>query len=511
VTIDATVGRRGAPIAALAGIVKHFGGVTALAGVSLELLSGEVHVLLGENGAGKSTLVGVLIGALETDAGEVAIQGQRDVRHSPAQARQAGINAVLQDFSLAPSLTVYENLFLGREMTQAGLLRKREMRQAAIRSIADLGVDIDVDAKVVDLSRAEQQIVEIIRALGGRPGALLLDEPTATLSHEESDRLFSVVERIKGQGWGILYITHRLEEVRRLGDRVTVLRDGALVGSHALADISDDGLIQEMVGRSLTALYPEIHNRPGEIMLRLEGVTTSDRKVRDASIAVRTGEIVGIAGLVGCGKSELARACFGLQEISAGRVEVKGEVVADPSPRRMLRLGMTYLPQDRRGEALALNRSIKENVSIEALEFRPYSRWGLRRPATIAKAVDAIAERLDIRPRHIEQRVDALSGGNQQKVVLGRALTRERLIYIFDEPTSGIDVGARQEIYGYLKTLCEGGAAILLVSSDLPELLHLAQRVYVMHRGRIEAELAGTAITDEAVVRHSFGHRAAAD
>jgi ABC-type sugar transport system ATPase subunit len=490
---------------------KSFGSVDALKGVSLDISGGEVHILLGENGAGKSTLVNVILGAVTADSGVLEVNGRRTAHQTPAQAREQGINAVLQDFSLAPSLKVYENLFLGREITGKGLLKKAEMRRQAIRDLAQLGVAIDVDIPVGRLSRPEQQVVEIVRALGGKPGALLLDEPTATLNQEESERLFALIDRMKAQGWGMLYITHRLGEVRRLGDRVTVLRDGAVVATHLIGDVSDDQLIQEMVGRRMDRLYPQISQNPTSEALRADRLYTLDGRVRDASFFVRRGEIVGIAGLVGSGKSELVRACFGLAELASGTIHIGGTAVAQPAPREMLALGLVYLPQDRRDEALALNRSIMENVSLEVLEQPRFKTpGGLVRDGRLRDAVDAIAERLDIRPRDIRQMVSALSGGNQQKVVLGRAFTRDRSVYIFHEPTAGVDIGARQDFYNVIKQICEGDTGVVLVSSDLPEIVHLSHRVYVVHGGQIQAELTGGEITDEAIASHSFGHSRAA-
>ena len=494
-------------VVSLRDVSKSFGSVDALKSVSLGISGGQVHILLGENGAGKSTLVNIILGAVTPDSGVLEVNGRRTAHQTPAQAREQGINAVLQDFSLAPSLKVYENLFLGREITGNGLLSKAEMRRQATRDLAQLGVVIDVDIPVGRLSRPEQQVVEIVRALGGKPGALLLDEPTATLNQEESARLFALINRMKAQSWGLLYITHRLDEVRRLGDRVTVLRDGAVVATHLIGDVSDDQLIQEMVGRRMDRLYPQISHNPMAEVLRADRLYTLDGRVRDASFFVRRGEIVGIAGLVGSGKSELVRACFGLAELASGTIHIGGTAVAQPAPREMLALGLVYLPQDRRDEALALNRSIMENVSLEVLELPRFKTpGGLVRDGRLREAVDAIAERLDIRPRDIRQIVSALSGGNQQKVVLGRAFTRDRSVYIFHEPTAGVDIGARQEFYNVIKQICEGDAGVVLVSSDLPEIVHLSHRVYVMHGGQIQAQLTGGEITDEAIARHSFGH-----
>lgn len=505
-TPAASAGGRDEPVVSLVGVTKRFEGAVALNAVSLDLRPGEVLVLLGENGAGKSTLVNLLIGALQPDEGMIRVRGRTVSHQNPAAARRQGINAVLQDFSLAPSLSVADNLFLGREPLRFGLRDRVRIDAEAKRALDLLGMRIDVQTPVAFLGRAEQQMVEIVKALCGRPGVLILDEPTATLTEEETQRLFAIVTRLKSEHWAILYITHRLEEVRRLGDRVMVLRDGRRIAAYRVGEVSEEQLIADMVGRPLSALYPpKATARSLRILLRAERLSTRDGRLADVSLEVREGEIVGIAGLVRAGCSEVARACFGLIELGKGAVEVGGTRVLKPDPRTMLRLGMVYLPQDRRGEALALGRSIEENVALEALASPRLSPFGIVRHTRVHRDVTAIVERLDVRPRNIHQPVVRLSGGNQQKVVLGRALTRPRLVYIFDEPTAGVDVGARQAIYRHMHELCASGAGVLFISSDLEEVVHLAVRVYVMHEGRVQAELAGEEIEATTIIRHSFG------
>ena len=507
-----SVGERGDIAISLVNVTKRFEGVVALRSVSLELRQGEVLILLGENGAGKSTLVNVLIGALQPDEGTISVRGRTVTHQDPAAARRQGINAVLQDFSLSPSLSVADNLFLGREPTRFGLRDRHRIRREARRALDLLGMTLDVDTPLAVLGRAEQQMVEIVKALCGRPGVLILDEPTATLTEEETHRLFEIVHRLKSEHWAILYITHRLEEVRRLGDRVAVLRDGRRIAAYPVETVSEEQLIADMVGRPLSALYPpKVAARSTRPVLRAEGLSTRNGRLVTVSLEVLEGEIVGIAGLVRAGCSEVARACFGLVEIEKGVIEIGGTRVAKPDPRTMLRLGMVYLPQDRRGEALALNRSIEENVALEALASPRLSPFGIVRHSIVHREVAAIVERLDVRPRNIHQKVLRLSGGNQQKVVLGRALTFPRLVYVFDEPTAGVDVGARQAIYRHMHELCAAGAGILFVSSDLEEVVRLASRVYVMHEGRVQAELKGDEINAATVVRHSFGLGAVAD
>jgi len=496
----------GVPFVALSGASKFYGSFAALKGADLALMPGQVHMLLGENGAGKSTLVSLLIGANRLDEGNRYLHGQPCPDLSPDMARAAGLNAVLQDFSLAPSLTVAENFALGREQTRFGLLSKAKMVKSALDTMQKLGITLDPDARVDTLTRAEQQLLEIARALGGKPGALILDEPTAMLSHNESERLFDAVVRLRAAGWAILYISHRMEEIRQLGDVVTILRDGRLTGHYRLADVSNDRMIAEMVGRPMESFYPKIPHRPAEDALEVVALA-SGSKLRDGNLTLRFGEIVGLGGLVGCGKAELARAVFGLEPITNGVVLLDGNVIKVSSPAAMLARGLIYLPQDRRGEALALNRSIGDNIVIEALAKREYARAGWLRGGRLQQLVRNLIDKLKISPADPFKPVQELSGGNQQKVVLARALSLPRRIYIFDEPTAGVDVATRLDFYLQLQDLCSGGAAILLITSDLQELIHLSHRIIVMHDGRCIATLDGPDMTEERVVSHAFSGR----
>ncbi|MBO0661419.1 sugar ABC transporter ATP-binding protein [Jiella sp. MQZ9-1] len=496
----------GEVFASLSNASKFYGSFAALKDVSIKLSCGEVHMLLGENGAGKSTLVSLLTGTNRLDEGKRTLRGADCPNLTPLEAREAGINTVLQDFGLAPTLTAVENYTLGREKTKGGFLDKAQMRADMIRAMEKLGVSIDPDARVDTLTRAEQQLLEIVRALGGKPGALILDEPTATLSHDESEHLFSAVQLLRSEGWAILYISHRMEEIRRLGDVVTILRDGRFVGCHRLADVSNDQMITEMVGREMANFYPEIPHNPTTVALEVKGLS-SGQKVRDISFAVRAGEIVGLGGLVGCGKAEVARAIFGLQPIDDGQVIVAGTRISKPTPAAMLDCGLVYLPQDRRGEALALNRSVAENIVVEVLGEKNSATAGFVKTSVLGRLVADVMTRLKVQPAEPRKLVQELSGGNQQKVVLGRALSRSRKIFAFDEPTAGIDVGARLDFYKQLQQLCAEGAAILFISSDLQELVHLSHRIYVMHEGFCTAELDQGQITEERVIAYAFGEK----
>ena len=488
----------------LEGIRKAFPGALALDGVDFDLRAGEVHVLFGENGAGKSTLINIVAGTFPPDAGTLTLRGDRVRFQSPHHARTLGINAVFQEFSLVPTLSVGDNLALGRERTRGPLLDKGAMATGAHAVLDLLGFGLDPRSEVGRLSRAEQQMVEIAKAVQGAPAILILDEPTASLTDREADRLFALVEQLTARGIGVVYITHRMQEIARIADRITVLRDGRKVATLGVGEASERKLVELMTGRPVEALYPTIRHEPGQTLLRTVGLTLANGRVGDVSIAARAGEIVGIAGLVGSGKSEVARAIYGLDPIASGTVEVGGERVAKPTPKGMLERGVVYVPPDRRDEGLVMARPVRENVSLAALDLPLFSRCGFLRRGRERQHVAAVAQRLNLRPLAIERQVAFFSGGNQQKVVLGRGLTRASRVFLFAEPTTGVDVGAKIEIYGFMKELCERGAALVLISSDLPEILHLAHRAYVMHRGRLRAELAGADLTEERVLAAFF-------
>jgi ribose transport system ATP-binding protein len=495
----------GAPaLLAVKRISKTFPGVVALDDVSLELRRGEVHVLFGENGAGKSTLISLIAGVHRPTAGAIEFGGRPIELSSVHQARQLGISAVFQEFSLVPQLTVEENLFLGAEATAGGMLDKRRMRARAREILERLGFPITAGERVAYLSRAEQQMVEIAKAFRGELSVLILDEPTASLTERETERLFGLIEKAKAAGVGVIYITHRLNEIRRIGDRITVLRDGRRVATLRVAEASETRLVELMTGRVIEQIFPRIQFRPGERLLEAKGVTTASRNVRNVSIRVHAGEIVGIAGLIGSGKSELARACFGVERVAAGEVRFAGEAVTGASPRAMLDRGFFYLPPDRKLEGLVMMRGARENIALSSLDSHRYSRFGwLRRGQEMQRATE-LARDLKLRPMDLERGVEQFSGGNQQKVMIAKALAREIDFFIFDEPTVGVDVGTRASIYELIGKLCEAGAGVLLISSDLPEILHLTHRAYVMYRGEVRAELHGAEITQENVLSHFF-------
>ena len=496
------------PLLGLTRISRQFPGVQALDRVDFDLRPGEVHVLFGENGAGKSTLISIVAGALRPHGGQIRFRGRPVELTSVHHARSLGISAVFQEFSLVPQLNVEQNLFLGAEETSFGMLDKAKLRKRAAEILERLGFPLRPTQRVAFLSRAEQQMVEIAKAFRSDLSVLVLDEPTASLTDRETEQLFALIEQVKARGAGIIYITHRMNEVRRIGDRITVLRDGRHVAT-VDARTSEEDLVRLMTGRVIEQIFPDVRYRPGASMLAVENLSTAGGTVTGVSLHVRRGEIVGLAGLVGSGKSELARACFGLLPISGGRVVFAGEPATGLSPRRMLDRGFFYVPADRRHEGLMMMRNVRENIALPALRTPSFSRgFLLRRQAESARAHD-LAKRLNLQPLRVEREVDHFSGGNQQKVLLAKSLTRKVKLFVFDEPTVGVDVGTRVAIYEFIRDLCHGGAAVLLISSDLPEILHLANRVYVMCRGVLTAELSGGDISQENVLRHCFEREAA--
>ena len=487
------------------GVVKTFGGVHALDHVDFDLNTGEVHILFGENGAGKSTFINILAGAFRPDDGEIDLSGERVVFESVYDARQQGISAVFQEFSLAPDLTVEENIFLGHEPIRATMLDKRAIREAAREIIERLGFSIDPQATVSGLSRALQQMVEIAKALLTDPKILILDEPTSSLTEREVGQLFRLIEQLKAQGVAIIYITHRVAEIQQIGDRVTVLRDGKRIDTVAVADVTQTRLVELMTGRAVGGFFPEIEHRPGESRLVIHNLTTRDHRVHQVSLEARSGEIVGLAGLVGCGKSEIGRACFGIEPISHGTIQYLGEKLSHANPYKNLMNGLCYVPPDRRREGLMLERPTRENISLASLDLRQISYWGVQlRRAAERLMTRQLGARMRVNPLQMESEVNKYSGGNQQKIMLAKYLARDTQVFILDEPTIGIDVAAKIEVYEFLKELVSKNVAVVLISSELPEILNLCNRVYVIHLGRVRAHFEGDQITERNLLSSFF-------
>lgn len=494
-----------APLLATKAVTKDYPGVRALDHVSFDLLPGEVHVLFGENGAGKSTLISMLSGANQPTSGAIEVNGKPVDLHSVHDAREFGISAVFQEFSLVPQMTVAQNLFLGAEHRVGPFLKKAEMREEAKRLLNELAFNISPHARVAHLSRAEQQMVEIAKAFRSELSVLILDEPTASLTDHETDQLFKLIEDLTARGVGIIYITHRMAEIKRIGDRITVLRDGCHIETLDVAYADEDRLVELMTGREVGAIFPDIAiGEPGEEILRLDHVTTSDQTVRDVSLQVRRGEILGCAGLVGSGKSEALQAAFGAIPVSNGQITYVGEIVARPDPKKSIRNGFMYLPADRHETGLMLARPARENMSVAALDQVPFRTGLFLNWRGERQRVAELAETLNLSPNQPERAVDHFSGGNQQKAMLARSLTRHVDLVVFDEPTVGVDVGTRQAIYAFIVDLARQGTAVVIVSSDLPEILHLTHRTYVFHHGSVQAELVREQLTEEAVLSNFF-------
>jgi ribose transport system ATP-binding protein len=489
----------------LRGITKTFVGVRALDDVDFDLAAGEVHVLFGENGAGKSTLINIIAGALRPDRGSIELGGVGAHLGSVHEARKLGIAAVFQEFSLAPDLTVEENLFLGAEPKRGLLIDRRTIHRKSEEVLQRLGFRVDPRDRVSSLSRAEQQMVEIAKAVLTNPRVVIFDEPTASLTEQETTQLFQLIARLKQQGVGIVYITHRIAEIYEVGDRVTVMRDGRRIESLPLSQVGQTRLVELMTGRQIGDFFPTINHRPGASLLRARGLRTADGRVRGATVEVRAGEIVGLAGLVGCGKSEIGRACFGLSQLEPGcAIELDGETITRPAPRIMLARGLQYLPSDRRREGLMLDRPTRENIALPMLSQPALSRAGVLKRRTEREKTRQLAERMRVTPLRMEAAAAEYSGGNQQKIVLAKSLSRDIKVLILDEPTVGVDVASKAEIYAFLAELVKTGIGILLISSDLPEILNLCRRVYVIHDGTVRAEFEGGDIAERNVLRSFF-------
>jgi rhamnose transport system ATP-binding protein len=484
-------------------VSKSFGAVRALQDVSLQLFAGEAHALAGENGAGKSTLIKTLAGVHRPDTGQVLLDGTPVDFHGPADARDAGIAVIYQEPTLFPDLSIAENIFMGRQpRTSLGRIDRGAVHDATAALMGRLGVDLDPQRPARGLSIADQQIVEIAKALSFDARVLIMDEPTAALTGGETTRLFSVVEALRAEGAAVLFISHRLEEVFRLCQRVTTLRDGRWISSEPLDGLTEDDLVRRMVGRDLDELYPKQQTKIGEIALSVRRLTR-EGIFRDVSFDVRRGEIVALAGLVGAGRSEVVQAVFGVDRADAGEVHVSGRKLPAGSPTAAMDTGIALVPEDRRQRGLVMEMSIERNIALTGLD--KLGKGGLvRRALENGRAADW-AVRLRLKYNKLSDSVGVLSGGNQQKVVLAKWLATEPSVLIVDEPTRGIDVGTKAEVHRLLSSLAAEGLAVLMVSSDLPEVLGMADRVLVMHEGRLVAEIPRAEATEESVMAAATG------
>lgn len=492
------------PLVEMVGISKEFPGVRALDGVDFTLRAGEVHVLFGENGAGKSTLISILAGVHPPTSGQFRLNGQSVRFASVEAARRAGVGAVFQEFSLVPTMSVAANIFLGNEPLAGPFVDHGFARREARKLFADLGFSIDPRAPVASLSRAQQQMVEIAKAFHANARILILDEPTASLTERETALLFRFIAEAKARGVGIVYISHRMHEFAAIADRITVLRDGRLVGTVEAATASDASLIEMMTGRSIGQIYPDIStsDAPATAM-RVRGLRAWG--VHGIDLDIRKGEVLGVAGLVGSGKSRAFRAIFGLEETTSGSVVLNGQDVTGAAPGRLIASGVFYLPSDRKSEGLVLGATARDNIALSMLDRRDArNAFGFRSPAKLKRLTDDVGNAVDLSSTALDRTVAKLSGGNQQKVLFAKGLGNDRDIYILDEPTVGVDMGTRAAIYRLIQRLAEADKAVVVISSDLLEVMSLCHRLLVFAGGRIAAELTGEAINEQTVLRHFF-------
>jgi len=488
------------------GITKTFPGVRALDRVDFELQAGETHILLGENGAGKSTLMKILSGAYAPDEGVVRIDGEPIETFHPRVAQRMGVSIIYQEFNLIPYLDVAQNIYLGRFPMKRGLIDHARMHADAAALLDTLNMHLDTHALIVDLSTAQQQMVEVAKALSIQSKILIMDEPTSSLSERETEQLFATIHALNRQGIGIVYISHRLQELQEVGDRVTVLRDGQFVGRKAIGEVTTDELVAMMVGHSVGEMFRREYQPQGMEALRVESLS-SGKQLHDVSLNLRSGEIVGLAGLVGAGRTDLARTIFGVGKYERGRIYLFGKEIHACGAAQMVDQGVSLLPEDRKGHGLALILPVAENIVVSSLD-RLFPRFFVSKRKERETAMGYV-DKLRIATPSTSRLAQYLSGGSQQKVVLAKWLCTKARVFIFDEPTRGIDVGAKAEIHGFMNELVKQGAAILMISSELPEVIGMSDRIYVMREGRIVAEIPHAEATQERIIRFAMGADAA--
>ncbi|HEU4768800.1 MAG TPA: sugar ABC transporter ATP-binding protein [Pyrinomonadaceae bacterium] len=494
-------------------ISKSYDGVDALKFATFELRAGEVHALVGENGAGKTTLIKIISGAVVADAGRLELEGAAVTDHSPGRAKSLGITAIYQEPALFPELSVAENIALGLEAE--GLWRRvdwKNRRKRAAELLAEVGARINVEAEADELTMPEQQLVEIARAIGANSRVLIMDEPTASLSKEDTENLYRVIGKLREQGVGIIYITHRLEELPVIANRVTVLRDGQIVGTYTMDQIDRQELIRLMVGRELSAVFPKREVARGEVALELRGISARApnraNALRDIDLVVHRGEIVGLAGLVGAGRTELARIIFGLDHADSGEVRVQGRALRIRNPADAIACGIAYVPEDRRRQGVILDMPVSANITLASLKrLKRFGSFDFQRERQIA---GEYVQRFAIKTPSIFDHVSTLSGGNQQKVAVSRWLATKPAVLILDEPTQGIDVGAKAEIHALMGELASQGMAILMISSDLLEVLGMSDRIAVMHAGTVAGVVEAPDATQQQIMALALGGRIAA-
>ncbi len=498
------------PVVQVNQVWKAFPGVQALAGVDFSVRPGAVHVVVGENGAGKSTLIKILAGAYHPDRGEVLVDGVAVAWNGPRDALKAGVATVYQEFTLIPHMTVARNILLGQEPTRRGFMDEAEINRRVQSLISELDLELNPRVLVSDLRVARRQLVEILKALAvPNVQVLILDEPTAALSQREIDILFGVLQRLKRRGVGIVYISHRLEEVHKIGDVVTVLRDGHVVANRAVSDIDTDLMIELMIGRPVTQIFPARKVDIGPAVLSVEGLTLADGSATDVSFQVRRGEVVGCFGLIGAGRTEVVRGIFGLNRVRSGVIEVGGRAVRVGSPKRAVRLGLGLAPEDRKEDGIVAAMSVSQNINLASL--RKAMRGPFISPRKMDRRASEYIREMRIATPDPRTEISSLSGGNQQKCILSRLLAADADILLLDEPTRGIDVGAKSEVYRLINELAASGKAILMISSDLLEIIGMSDRVLVFRKGRVAATLSREQATEGAIMRLAVPARLESD
>ncbi|MCM3600069.1 sugar ABC transporter ATP-binding protein [Robertmurraya korlensis] len=498
------------PIMSMKGVAKQFSGVKVLQNVDIELFKGEVHALMGENGAGKSTLMKIMAGVYQPDGGSIIYKGE-DVRwNHPMDARSKGISVIHQEISLSPNLSIGENILMGTSLkkNRMGLIKWNDIYEKAEKILTSIGSSLDPRADVSSLSVAQQQMVEIARALSLNSEILIMDEPTASLTDKEIEKLFTIIDELKRKGVAIVYISHRMDEIFKISNRFTVLRDGRMVTSGPISETNPTHLVKLMVGRELNELFVrkrsenDTEKKNQQPVLELKGV--SDKKiVKNVSLKIYPGEIVGLAGLVGAGRTELVRTIFGLSELSEGEIIIEGNLVQIKNPIDAIKLGIAHVPESRKEQGLLPNLSVKENIMMA--QYFQYRKFRILQYKKINREADRYIQELGVRTSSKEQNVMGLSGGNQQKVVIAKWLSIGPKVLLLDEPTRGVDIGAKTEIHKIINQLAEKGLAVLMISSELPEILGVSDRIIVMHEGRLRAELTHAEATQEKIMYYATG------
>lgn len=485
------------------GITKSFGTNSVLRGVDFTIKAGEVHALMGENGAGKSTLMNILTGLHKPDAGEILIDGVIKQFDSPKEAEKFGLSFIHQEMNTWPEMTVVENLFLGNEIKNAiGWIDNKKMRTLAIETFGELGVTLDLDEEVKNLSVGQQQMIEIAKSLLSDGEVIIMDEPTAALTEREIEVLFRIIENLKQKNVAIIYISHRMEEIFKISDRITVMRDGVSVDTKRTAGTTNDEVVRKMVGRDLADYYPAKNSAIGPIVFEVKKLS-SERKFQDVSFQVKSGEIVGFSGLMGAGRTEIMRSIFGIDPLDGGEMYLEDKKITISNPNDAIRQGIGFLTENRKEEGLILDYSISENISLPSIDG--FRKNGLIDTQAEKDFVELLMERLQVKAEGRDDIVSGLSGGNQQKVVLAKWIGIGSKVLILDEPTRGVDVGAKREIYQLMNELADRGVAIIMVSSDLPEVLGVSDRIVVVHEGKISGELQRGEATEEKIMKLATG------